>query len=68
MLAHVETPTTDPKTAREAGAPGRYDITWRYLGDRDEADQAYCFRFDVSQAPEPVGIPGGAWVYALPAV
>ena len=42
--------------------------TWRYLGDRDEADRAYCFRFGVSQAPEPVTVPGGAWAYALPAV
>ncbi|MDP9312107.1 MAG: hypothetical protein M3R24_14690 [Chloroflexota bacterium] len=42
--------------------------TWRYLGDRSEADRAYCFRFGVSQAPEPVSVPGGAWAYPLPAV
>jgi hypothetical protein len=42
--------------------------TWRYLGDRDAADRAYCFRFGVAQAPEPVIIPGGAFAYALPAV
>lgn len=44
------------------------ETTWRYLGDRAEADRAYCFRFGVSQAPEPVIIPGGAWAYALPNV
>ena len=40
--------------------------TWRYLGDRTAADQAYCARFGVNQAPEPVIALGGAWAYALP--
>jgi hypothetical protein len=42
--------------------------TWRYLGDRDAADRAYCFRFNVSLAPEPFTIPGGAFAYPLPIV
>ena len=44
------------------------ETTWRYLGERDEADRAYCFRFSVQQAPEPIIVPGGAWAYSLPAV
>lgn len=40
--------------------------TWRFMGDRDAADQAYCVRFAVSQAPEPIIALGGAWAYALP--
>ncbi len=41
--------------------------TWRYLGDRDAADLAYCARFGVQEAPEPALVIGGAWAYALPA-
>jgi hypothetical protein len=40
--------------------------TWRYLGDRSAADLAYCARFGVNQAPEPIVALGGAWAYALP--
>lgn len=39
--------------------------TWRYAGPRDEADLAYCRRFGVNQAPEPLQA-FGAWCYALP--
>jgi len=41
-------------------------VTWRYLGDRTVADAAYCARFDVRHAPEPMRAPDGAWAYALP--
>lgn len=41
--------------------------TWRYQGDRDAADRAYCTRFGVAAAPEPVIALGGAWAYPLPA-
>lgn len=41
--------------------------TWRYLGDRGAADQAYCERFGTTEAPEPAVTPGGLWAYALPA-
>ena len=41
--------------------------TWRYLGDRDAADLAYCARFGVQQAPEPMRVQGGVWAYAVPA-
>ena len=43
-------------------------VTWRFLGDRAAADTAYCVRFNVPQAPEPLVAPDGAWAYALPAV
>ncbi len=52
-------------TGRSAGAG---DATWRYIGDRIAADNAYCARFDVAQAPEPSVALGGAWAYALPAI
>lgn len=42
------------------------NATWRFLGDRTAADQAYCVRFGVNLAPEPFVAPGGAWAYALP--
>lgn len=42
-------------------------VTWRYLGDRTVADSAYCARFNVLQAPEPMVSPDGAWAYSLPA-
>ncbi len=42
------------------------DATWRYLGDRAAADNAYCARFGVTAAPEPYVVPGGGWAYALP--
>lgn len=41
-------------------------VTWRYLGDRIAADSAYCARFDVQHAPEPLVAPDGAWAYVLP--
>jgi hypothetical protein len=43
-------------------------VTWRFLGDRTAADHAYCVRFNVSHAPQPLVAPDGAWAYALPAV
>jgi hypothetical protein len=42
------------------------EATWRFLGNRADADHAYCLRFDVSQAPEPTIALGGAWAYSLP--
>ncbi len=42
--------------------------TWRYLGDRDAADLAYCVRFGVARAPEPYVAPGGALAYPVPVV
>lgn len=42
--------------------------TWRYLGDREAADLAYCVRFGVARAPEPFVAPGGALAYAVPVV
>lgn len=42
------------------------DITWRYLGERAAADSAYCARFNVLQAPEPLVALDGAWAYTLP--
>lgn len=46
-------------------APDQSDWTWRYIGARDEADFAYCRRFDISPAPEPLHA-YGAWCYPLP--
>lgn len=63
---HVPIQAPDP-TAPKLSFSSR-EATWRYLGDRDDADRAYCFRFGVSQAPEPFVAPGGAWAYALPVV
>ncbi len=40
--------------------------TWRYLGEREAADLAYCARFGVAAAPEPTVVHGGAWAYTLP--
>ncbi len=40
--------------------------TWRYLGERDAADRAYCTRFGVPVAPEPNVAHGGVWAYTLP--
>jgi hypothetical protein len=40
---------------------------WRYLGDRDTADRAYCIRFGVQEAPEPTEFGSGVWSYAVPA-
>jgi hypothetical protein len=42
--------------------------TWRYLGERAAADDAYCARFGVSQAPEPSVGQDKVWSYALPVV
>lgn len=51
-----------PSTTRQwPSAP-----TWRYLGDRDAADLAYCARFGTREAPEPAVGPGNTWAYALP--
>ena len=43
------------------------EAQWRYLGERSAADAAYCLRFGVAQAPEPEGMPGSVWAYAMPA-
>ena len=45
-----------------------YDARWRYLGDRADADAAYCLRFGVVQAPDPSMVSGDTWSYALPAI
>ncbi len=47
---------------------GGRSASWRYLGNRAAADFAYCARFGVTKAPEPYGVPGGIWAYALPTV
>jgi len=52
---------------RPLPTPSTNITTWRYLGDRTAADLAYCVRFDVQEAPEPVGSLAGVWSYALPA-
>lgn len=39
---------------------------WRYLGEREAADLAYCARFGVAKAPEPVQVLAGVWGYTLP--
>ena len=41
-------------------------VTWRYQGERDAADRAYCLRFAVDVAPEPMVAPGGALAYPVP--
>lgn len=50
-------PITQPRAA-----------TWRYLGERLAADDAYCARFGVSHAPEPSKGHDNVWAYALPVV
>lgn len=40
--------------------------TWRYLGERAAADDAYCARFGVSHAPEPSIDRDKVLAYALP--
>ena len=42
-------------------------VTWRYAGEREAADLAYCARFGVAEAPEPAAAFGGGWAYPLPA-
>lgn len=53
----VMQPPTPPRVA-----------TWRYLGERTAADDAYCARFGVSHAPEPYIGRDKVWAYTLPAV
>lgn len=48
-------------TADSLNAP-----SWRYLGDRNAADVAYCERFGVDEPPEPTEAWNGVWSYALP--
>ncbi|HEX6289415.1 MAG TPA: hypothetical protein VFZ66_09510 [Herpetosiphonaceae bacterium] len=51
------------------GSPMRpHEAHWRFLGEREAADAAYCLRFGVVQAPEPSGMPDGVWSYAIPGV
>ena len=66
MQAKIPVPAHLPDAAAPRIPLGSLEATWRYLGDRDDADRAYCFRFGVSQAPEPMVAPGGAWAYPLP--
>lgn len=66
---------SDPQPVEQAPAevvirpltPARA-ATWRYLGERTAADDAYCVRFGVSQAPEPSIGHDDVWAYALPVV
>ena len=60
-----ESTTVEP--GHEAAMVRPATDTWRYLGDRDTADRAYCARFSVTEAPEPVSLQGGTLAYALPA-
>ncbi|MBA3945670.1 MAG: hypothetical protein H0X37_14025 [Herpetosiphonaceae bacterium] len=54
-------------SARESGMTSSSNAaTWRYVGERDAADLAYCVRFDVTEAPEPTIALGGAFAYAVP--
>ncbi len=41
--------------------------TWRYRGERVAADLAYCARFGVVAAPEPMMLSDGILAYTLPA-
>ncbi len=68
MQAELSTPVqaSDP-TVPKLPLASR-DTTWRYLGERVDADRAYCLRFGVKQAPEPAVAPGGAWAYPVPGV
>jgi hypothetical protein len=60
---------TSPAVDVERAMPLRLNVpTWRYQGEREAADLAYCVRFGVDKAPEPTIAPGGALAYALPAV
>jgi hypothetical protein len=69
-MTQANSGTVERKTtpASPAPLPGGRDATWRFIGDRAAADRAYCARFGVSQAPEPIVALGGAWAYALPIV
>jgi hypothetical protein len=58
-MSDYEPATTDTKVVPNA-------LTWHYLGDRDVADAAYCHRFGVPDAPEPLLVRGVVWIYALP--
>ncbi len=68
MQAKLTNPVQDPGPTTPKLPLGSHDATWRYLGDRVDADRAYCLRFGVNQAPEPAVAPGGAWAYPLPGV
>ena len=67
-MAHSEVAITDRDVAAIPAAPSARisHATWRYIGDRVAADQAYCARFSVTLAPEPIVALGGAWAYTLP--
>ncbi len=68
MQTNLQMSGQQPDAPTPQRALGLTETTWRYLGDREDADRAYCFRFGVNQAPEPVLVPGGAWAYPLPRV
>ncbi len=62
-----EVPSIPGEPGPEAVVARPTGVTWRFLGERDAADRAYCARFGVSEAPEPVRVLGGALAYAVPA-
>ncbi|GEM_PF-3226363 len=62
-----EAPSTPGELGQEAVVVRPTTVTWRFLGERDAADRAYCARFGVSEAPEPMRVLGGVLAYALPA-
>jgi hypothetical protein len=63
MSSELPTFDSSPVPQVRSNAP-----TWRYIGERDAADLAYCRRFAVSKAPEPSLVVGGILAYALPEV
>lgn len=66
MQTNTQISGHEPEALPPQRAISSTETTWRYLGERDDADRAYCFRFGVKQAPEPMVVPGGAWAYSLP--
>lgn len=59
VVVQAEEPASEPRRPISG-------VTWRFLGDRVAADSAYCIRFNVQQAPEPLVALDGAWAYTLP--
>ncbi len=53
-------------STREFGPASSKAATWRYVGDREAGDLAYCVRFDVAEAPLPTIALGGALAYPVP--
>lgn len=69
MIRHTNMTNTDPTVTAVSPVTAAWPTvpTWRYLGNRDAADVAYCARFGTTEAPEPSMAPGGMWAYTLPA-